>query len=98
MCSKTKEECKNFEVVKTGFEIEKMVEEMHKFFNSLEENGEIIKVAGDYAVRQGQCHKPIAEHEVKSTQVLHGLLHTFDHFMAALLRCYAGVYYWGTSN
>ena len=98
LCTNTKKECQNINVVKQGFEIEKTVAQLHGIFSSLEIDGEIMKSANDYQVRQGQCHKPIAEHEVQSTQVLHGLLRTFDHFMNALLRCYAGIDTWGVPN
>ena len=95
LCTRTKDECEDLAIVKNGFEINKTVEHLHEVFNSLEVDGEIVKSKDDYAARQGQCHKPIVEHEVKSNQVLHGLLRSFDHFMAALLRCYAGVLSWG---
>ena len=95
LCTRTKKECQDIDIVKSGFEINKTVEQMHGIFESLEIDGEIVKSAGDYATRQGQCYKPIAGHKVKSNQVLHGLFRSFDHFMAALVRCYAGVYSWG---
>ena len=38
------------------------------------------------------------EHETKSIQVLHVLMRSFDHFMGALLRCYAGVFTWKKSK
>ena len=38
--------------------------------------------------------KPIATSQVKSTQVLHSLLRTFDHFMSTVVHAMAGVYAW----
>ena len=67
---------------------------MKRIFDELEVDGEILRKKGDYDIRQGQIHKPIPAHEVKSTQVLHGLLRSFDHFMKALVHVKAGVLNW----
>ena len=66
---------------------------MHQIFADLaDEDGEITKHNNDYQTRQGQIHKPIPNHEVKSTQVLYGLLRLFDHFMKVHVK--AGSKHW----
>ena len=67
---------------------------MNQIFEELVVDGEIQRKKGDYDVRQGQIHKPIPIHDVKSTQVLNGLLRSFDHFMKALVHIKAGVFDW----
>ena len=67
---------------------------MHEIFDVLEVDGVIQRRGGDYAVRQGQIHKPIPLHNVQSTQVLHRLLRSVDHFMKAVVHVKAGVFNW----
>ena len=95
LCTKSKEDCLRH--IKEGqlFSIDRDVQTMHSIFDDLvDEDGEIIKHPHDYDTRQGQTHKPIPNHNVKSTQVLHGLLRSFDHFMKAVVHVRAGVYNW----
>lgn len=68
---------------------------MHRIFDELvDEDGDITKYLNDYSTRQGQIHKPIPTHEIRSTQVLHGLLRSFDHYMKTVVHVKAGVLNW----
>lgn len=71
------------------------VETMHRIFNELvDEDGDITKYLNDYSTRQGQIHKPIPTHKIRSTEVLHGLLRSFDHYMKTVVHVKAGVLNW----
>ena len=94
LCTHSKEVCVQKVKHRETFVIDRDVQTMHQIFDDLEVDGVIQRSTGDYAVRQGQIHKPIPLHNVQSTQVLHGLLRSFDHFMKALVHVKAGVFHW----
>ena len=74
------------------FHIDGNVDTMHQIFcneDLADEDGEITKCAHNYDTQKGQIHRPIPDHEIKSTQVLHGLLGSFDHFMKAVVHVMA---------
>lgn len=95
LCTKSKQQCVQHIKNREMFLIDRDVQTMHNIFDDLaNEEGEITKQPRDYNTRQGQIHKPIPNHSVKSTQVLHGLLRTFDHFMKAIVHVKAGTLDW----
>ena len=95
LCIKSKKQCLQHIKKREAFNIDRNVDTMHQIFADLaDEDGEITKHNNDYQTRQGQIHKPIPNHEVKSTQVLHGLLRSFDHFMKAVVHVKAGSNDW----
>ena len=101
MCTLTKEECEDVNNIKNGFVISKSVEGLWEVYENLkdpDDENEIVKRRGDYDERQGQCHKPTIRHETNSYQVLHARLRTFDTFMEAMVRSYAGMEYWGVGG
>ena len=96
LCALSKEECTEKVKNREAFTINRNVDTMTKIFDDLvTDDGETIeRRTGDYGIRQGQIHKPIPVHDVKSAQVLHGLLRSFDHFMKGLVHVKAGVFNW----
>ena len=54
----------------------------------------MLKRKEDYNIRQGVTNKPIATNSVKSSQVLHALLRSFDHFMKTAVHVKAEVFDW----
>ena len=98
LCTLSKTDCCDEEKIKEGFLIDRNIETMESIFNSLEEDGEIVKKANDYSYRQGQTNKPIAKSSVTSVQVLHGLLRSFDHWMKVVVHLGAGVLSWSESK
>ena len=95
LCIKSKEQCMQQIKNRECFVIDRDVETMHRIFDELvDEDGDITKYLNDYNIRQGQIHKPIPTHEIRSTQVLHGLLRSFDHYMKAVVHVKAGVLNW----
>jgi hypothetical protein len=95
LCTKSKDECMQQIKNRESFTIDRNVETMHRIFDELvDEDGDITKYVDDYDTRQGQIHKPIPTHQVLSTQVLHGLLRSFDHFMKTVVHVKAGVENW----
>ena len=94
-CSVSKNECLDLDKIEAGFYIDRAVESLCNIFDDLQqEDGSILKQPKDYDVRGGVTSKPIPSknHDVKSVQVLHALLHTFDIFMKAAVHVKAGVY------
>ena len=69
---------------------------MNAIFDSLSEDGEIIRKRNDYSTRQGQIDKPVPMHDsaVTTMQVLHGMLRSFDHLMKMVVHVSAGVFCW----
>ena len=94
LCTHSKEVCVQKVKNREMFVIDRDVQTMHQIFDDLEVDGVIQRSAGDYEVQQGQIDKLIPLHDVKSTQVLHGLLWSFDHFMKAAVHVKADVFHW----
>ena len=67
------------------------------FDDLVQDDGTILKEKNDYGKRAGQTFKPITTYDAKSTQVLHALLQTFDHFMKVCVRVRARVFDWAES-
>ena len=69
---------------------------MNNIFESLSEDGTIVRKPNDYAVRQGQIEKPIPEDNeaLMTMQVLHGMLRSFDHLMKLIVHVEAGIFDW----
>ena len=64
----------------------------------VQEDGVILKRAGDYDTRAGVTAKPIATNSVLSVQVLlHAILHSFDHFLKTAVHVKAHVFDWTES-
>ena len=98
LCSYSKEECLQEDIVKEGFKITRSIQEINSIFEELaNEDGDIVRGKNDYAVRKGVTKKPIATGEVISQQVLHALLRTFDHWMKTGVHLKAGVLDWSES-
>ena len=99
LCSYSREDCHDPEIVKQGFEITRSVSDLHNLFDTLsDEDGNILKRRNDYETRQGLTTKPIPDHEVVSVQVLHALLRTFDHYMKIAVHLKAEVFEWTESE
>ena len=97
LCSVSKQQCLDVDVIKAGFTIDRDVETLHKVFEDLQqEDGSVLKKKGDYDVRQGVTNRPIASpsQTVHSVQILHGLLRSFDMFMKTAIHVKAGVFDW----
>ena len=95
LCTVSKEESVKADKIEGGFFIDRNITDMKKIYDELvEEDGKIKKKVNDYSTRAGQTNKPIADVDVRSVQVLHGLLRGFDHFMKVVIHVSAGVLYW----
>ena len=93
LCTYSKEECLDTELIESGMTINRTVESCNDIFEKLQDDeGYIFKERGDYPERQGITSKPILKEEILSVQVLHSLLRCFDHFMKILTYVKAGVY------
>ena len=100
LCDIPRAACHDPERVQEGFEITRNVADLHTLFDDLvQEDGTIYKSRNDYEERAGQTTKPIPtiDNEVKSVQVLHALLRSFDHFMKIAVHLRAGVFEWSES-
>ena len=97
LCDFSKEQCHNVDVIANGFKINRTVQDLHNIFEDIQQDGEVVKASGDYNIRGGLTTKPIPTSEVKSVQVLHGLLRSFDHFMKVCVHLLAHVYDWSES-
>ena len=100
LCHFSKSDCADPDITEIGFTISRDINQIIDFFaENVDETGnEIIKKAGDYNIRGGVTQRPIAEHQVLSTQVLHTLLRTFDHFMNVVVHIKAAVFKWSVSG
>ena len=94
LCDLSKEDCGDPVNIQAGFCISRNISTLHRIFDDLKKDGIITKQKDDYAVRAGQTMKPIATSDVKSVQVLHGLLRCFDLFMKTVVQVIAGVMEW----
>ena len=97
LCDFSKEQCHNVDVIANGFKINRTVQDLHTIFEDIQQDGEVVKASGDYNIRGGLTTKPIPTSGVKSVQVLHGLLRSFDHFMKVCVHLLAHVYDWSES-
>ena len=101
LCSLSKEDCLSVEKIEAGFFIDRTVETLYNIFEDLEQDdGTVLRQQKDYDVRGGVMAKPIPSkiHDVRSVQVLHALLRTFDHFMETAIHVKAGVFKCGESK
>ena len=59
--------------IEDGFPLDRTLETVRETFEKLEKNGrgEIVKVTGDYEVRQGICGEPISLRETFSFTLTH---------------------------
>ena len=59
--------------IDAGFPLDRTLETIKETFENLQKNnrGEIVKVTGDYEVRQGICGKPISLRETFSFTITH---------------------------
>ena len=57
----------------------------------------MLKQTNDCCIWQGVTSKPIATNSVKSSQVLHALPRSFDHFMKIAVHVKSGVFDWSES-
>ena len=70
LCTYSKQQCRNQELVNEHFHITRNIDDMQKIFQDLQQDGSIPSRANDYSVRQGQKHQPVQEHKnVISCQV-----------------------------
>ena len=98
LCSYTKLQCVDREIIEEGFTISRDIDDIHSRFNMLvQDDGTILKKRNDYDVREGMTTKPISTNQFISQQVLHSLLRNFDHFMKAAVHVKAGVIDWSES-
>ena len=98
LCDLTKIQCLDKERIEAGFQISRNIDELHSIFNEVvQEDGKVVKVKNDYDTRKGVTSKPIPTNDVKSVQVLHALLRSFDHFMKTVAHVKAGVFDWSES-
>ena len=99
LCCYSKEECLDRNLVERGFSITHTIDDLLSLLNELaDEESNIFVSKNDYTTRKGLTTKPIATNEVVSGQVLHSLLHTFDHWMKTVVHCQAGVQDWSESK
>ncbi|XP_065647675.1 uncharacterized protein LOC136077082 [Hydra vulgaris] len=99
LCDLSKEQCEDICTIEQGFVINRDIETMEQIFLDLvQEDGSLTKKSKDYDVRHGQTASPIAGSNVRSVQVLHALLHGFDHFMKVVVHLSAGVHAWTESK
>ena len=99
LCSFSKEECINRDQITQGFNITRDINDIINYFNdNVDEDGNVITAKGDYKQRGGVTTGPIATNQVISTQILHSMLRTFDHFMKVVVHIKAGVFSWSKSN
>ena len=97
VCSLSKEQSMDLNQIDAGFFIDRSVESVLNIFEDLvQDDGTVLKQRNDYDRSSGVTTKPIPSksHDVKSTQVLHALLHTFDHYMKCAVHVKAGVFTW----
>ena len=96
LCTYFKSECVNRVVTRDFFQINRNLDSMNNIFESLSEDGTIVRKPNDYAVRQGQIEKPIPEDNeaLMTMQVLHGMLRSFDHLMKLIVHVEAGIFDW----
>ena len=98
LCTSSKDQCMNVDVIAAGFYINREVETIQQIFDDLQHgDGTLLKHKNDYDIRQGVTNKPIATNSVKSSEVLHALLRSFDHFMKTVVHVKAGVFDWSES-
>ena len=99
LCHLSKNLCTTREQIENGFTITRDVADLHHIFDELvQEDGVILKRTGEYDTRASVTAKPIATNSVLSVQVLHALLHSFDHFMkTAAVHLKAHVFDWTES-
>ena len=101
LCQLPKVDSNDLEIIEAGFSIDRTKSDIDNFFDdpdNIDEDGNIVKRVNDYLIRLGITQKPIAEHMVLSTQVLHTLLRTFDHFMEVVVHMKAAVFSWSASS
>ena len=101
MCSKGQLECHNSDVIKSGFLIDRSVDNVRELALSLcdPDTGEIIKKKGDYSVRQGVCDKPITDSDVtKNIPVCHAKIRSFEWFIELLVRYLSHMKWYSTSK
>lgn len=97
LCSYSKLDCVNKEIIKEGFLIRQNITGIHAIFNELvQENREILKSKDP--VCKGVTTKPIANNNVISQYVLRALLRTFDHYMKIAAHIKAGIVYGSESK
>ena len=101
LCHISKENSARSDLIDRGFTITPDISEITNFFadnTNIDDEGNVKKKKNDYATRIGITQKPIADHQVLSTQVLHTLLRTFDHFMEVAVHIMAGVFTWSAAS
>ena len=99
LCHHSKEDCLDIEFVKNGITITREVKSLHAIFSDLEqEDGSVLKQKNDYSVRAGVTARPIANNQVISIQVLHGLMRSVDMFMKIVVHLVACVFDWSESK
>ena len=97
LCSLSKEQSLDLNQIDAGFFIDRSIESVLNIFEDLvQDDGTVLKQRNDYDRRSGVTTKPIPSksHDVKSTQVLHALLRTFDHYMKCAVHVKAAVFTW----
>ena len=99
LCTYSKQQCCNESLVEEGFKIDRDISTMQQIFLDLvQDNGDLKRKPNDYPERAGQTAQPIADYNVRSVQVLHALLRSFDHLMKVVIHLKAGVMYWTESK
>ena len=101
MCHLSKKDSADSDIIEGGFRITRDISEVIDFFadeDNTDEDDQVKKKKDDYETRAGITQKPIADQQVLSTQVLHTLLRTFDHFMEVVVHTMAGVFTWSASS
>lgn len=101
LCHLSKKDSADSDIIEGGFRITRDISEVIDFFadeDNTDEDGQVKKKKDDYETRAGITQKPIADQQVLSTQVLHTLLRTFDHFMEVVVHTMAGVFTWSASS
>ena len=99
LCHHSKEDCLDIEFIQNGINITRDITSLHAIFNDLEqEDGSLLKQPDDYDVRAGVTARPIANNQVVSIQVLHGLMRSVDMFMKIIVHLVACVFDWSESK
>ena len=82
-----------------GILIYRTIESMHQILDNLcQEDGTVLKRANNYEQRAGQTAMPIAELDIRSIQILYGLLRSFDNYTKIIIHVAAGILYWTESR
>ena len=99
LCHHSKEDCLDINLIQNGITITRDIASLHEIFNSLEqEDGTLLKRKHDYDVRAGVTARPIANNQVVSVQVLHGLMRSVDMYMKIIVHLVACVFDWSESK